>query len=658
MISILLALLVVPMGLSAEEVLSQDPRWDFGNVKQDDFYHYLICHDGAPDMCYEAEIRFYEDSGLFVHVMITEKLLQYPWTSEGYINIGDMVSGIHDDDIFYISYANINNPPREYNFAISEGFSLEPLAVRDRYTYTFAESITKTIFLIGGEVRVGDGPILQHDPVLEAGRVWTITEEPYVMVKEKKSEYSYGDLNLEDMLYVIEYLNREPLMQVTVAEGIPFPLEGHVMGDADIMRNDPNVSDRFWFKLIDTNHPAFAVEIVEIPEDIPEEIPEELLIPFTNVTIIPDIPEIILPPKLPDEPAKDNSRYTSELDEMIGTMTKDEFQELLAKFISTMGRGETKTEPAEQGTLEISADKNSYSRGDTIKFSGLTSFDTPTSRIMITDSEGVGIVSIPIIFDNDKRFSVETETNTWDAVGTLRATITHHGHTAGTTFDYNIDTFQFTDDSVHYEIEGRESDIEIFSDRISIYMDPGEDTILAMAIPYDIIPKAYTVEIYVDHQTVTFDEALAEERRLSVQIPSTATFVQMFFSDEAPETECLGTARCIESVITEVIDGDTIKIQGGQKIRFALTSAPELSDVGGLEASQYIATICPPGSFVTIDEDDKQTGGSYGRIIGTIHCDGENLNERLVNSGYGYISKIFCGKSEFASEPWAVRHGC
>ena len=121
--------------------------------------------------------------------------------------------------------------------------------------------------------------------------------------------------------------------------------------------------------------------------------------------------------------------------------------------------------------------------------------------------------------------------------------------------------------------------------------------------------------------------------------------------------DCSGDARCFTGTVTEVIDGDTIRVDG-QSIRFALASAPELHESQGALARELVDSICPPGSTALVDEDDGQTQGSYGRIIGVIYCNDYNLNEELLDSGVGEISFEFCYTSEFASSSWALKHGC
>jgi len=34
------------------------------------------------------------------------------------------------------------------------------------------------------------------------------------------------------------------------------------------------------------------------------------------------------------------------------------------------------------------------------------------------------------------------------------------------------------------------------------------------------------------------------------------------------------------------------------------------------------------------------------------------LNEELLDANLGYLEVRFCSSSEFANEPWAIKHGC
>ena len=120
------------------------------------------------------------------------------------------------------------------------------------------------------------------------------------------------------------------------------------------------------------------------------------------------------------------------------------------------------------------------------------------------------------------------------------------------------------------------------------------------------------------------------------------------------QDECSGNARCFSGKVTQVIDGDTIRINE-HSIRFALSSAPELGQTNGEKAREFIGDICPVGSEALVDEDDNQTEGSYGRIIAVIYCNDRNLNSELLDANLGHIATEFCSKSEFASSFWAQK---
>ncbi len=128
-------------------------------------------------------------------------------------------------------------------------------------------------------------------------------------------------------------------------------------------------------------------------------------------------------------------------------------------------------------------------------------------------------------------------------------------------------------------------------------------------------------------------------------------------SDEKAETTpCSGDAGCISGTVTQIIDGDTIKVDG-QSIRFALVDAPKIKHDGG-KSRNFLEVVCPVGSEVIVDQDDKQLEDKYGRILGVIYCNDMNLNKELLDSGLGDLYSAFCDQSEFSTHSWAVKHGC
>ena len=125
---------------------------------------------------------------------------------------------------------------------------------------------------------------------------------------------------------------------------------------------------------------------------------------------------------------------------------------------------------------------------------------------------------------------------------------------------------------------------------------------------------------------------------------------------ERKSIECSGNALCISGKITQIIDGDTVKVNG-KSIRFALVDAPELKYDGG-QAKQFLEQVCPVGSEVIVDQDDDQLSDKYGRMLGVIYCNDMNLNQEILDSGIGDLYEAFCDQSEFATHYWATKHGC
>ncbi len=118
-------------------------------------------------------------------------------------------------------------------------------------------------------------------------------------------------------------------------------------------------------------------------------------------------------------------------------------------------------------------------------------------------------------------------------------------------------------------------------------------------------------------------------------------------------TSCKGTARCFSGTVTYIVDGDTLDVDN-QRIRLTLVNTPEVGQSGYQKAKDFTASTCPVGSRALVDEDDGQTGGSYGRIIAVVYCGTTNLNAALLQGGYAVILTQYCSVSEFAGEPWAI----
>ena len=151
------------------------------------------------------------------------------------------------------------------------------------------------------------------------------------------------------------------------------------------------------------------------------------------------------------------------------------------------------------------------------------------------------------------------------------------------------------------------------------------------------------------------------KKSIAVGIGIAVVGVLVVSFSSSPNTLGINTPDIITTpksqIVTQIVDGDTIKVDG-KSIRFALASAPELSEAGGIEARKFIEIVCPVGSPVIIDEDSGQPEGSYGRVLAVVYCNGINLNAEILDARVGTLSTEFCSVSEFANDDWAQKHGC
>ncbi len=704
LIALLLPLssLLSAYGGLAEDIIAHDARWSLGEgLEEGDVYGYLICVTKPNAVCYEATLEFAgktaDDFGSYwiVNARIQEVLGYLTPDEYGYLGTNQKATGDFDVDSMNIRYAKNADPAniQHYTFLSSDRFELKTThPAGNRY----ADSIYDTIMLIGGKISVGSGNVYKIPPIIRVGEEWVSHDKDFVViVTSKHPQYQYENLFYDNGVHTVKYLSDRPIVEVSIADGIAFPLEGKVLTDTIILR-DTYVDNKFWFKLIHTSKIEQAVpDIPETDPAAPDKIPKE---PATAPELQEDIPQI-------QNDADNAGSIIPGLD-----IDSDKLYE---QFLEWLDRKLDPSNPASSTEiLSISTEKDFYTRGETISFDGIASRTSVNSfsAIIQTEIEGMPFSSIPVSIDEDGTYHIEVNTSSWDIIGKMSATINHGTATATTSFDFDSlsavktgkentagtssssdagggDEDDVQAQQISFDIQGRIiHETFKYDDSVVLFFDQSENAVdadLVVRIPRDVLDardgengEDTTFVVYLDGKETehTEDNARSDYRTLTIPVFAYSETLEIVSPlggslqpDAVPPPEndniqsapsCIGNARCIETHAVRIIDGDTIKITGGQNIRFALASAPELSESAGPYAKDLVAGICPVGSEVIVDEDDFQTQGSYERIIGVIHCNGVNLNEYLLESGIGYVITSFCNSSEFGSHDWAVRHGC
>ncbi len=94
----------------------------------------------------------------------------------------------------------------------------------------------------------------------------------------------------------------------------------------------------------------------------------------------------------------------------------------------------------------------------------------------------------------------------------------------------------------------------------------------------------------------------------------------------APSQTATDTVR-----VTEVIDGDTITITGGDRVRYVGIDTPEKGEPFYLEAWQANHELVE-GKAVRLERDVSETD-KYGRLLRYVWVDGTMVNAELVRRG-------------------------
>lgn len=94
--------------------------------------------------------------------------------------------------------------------------------------------------------------------------------------------------------------------------------------------------------------------------------------------------------------------------------------------------------------------------------------------------------------------------------------------------------------------------------------------------------------------------------------------------------------------VIRVVDGDTVEIENGQKVRYIGIDTPEtvkprvVVQCFGKEASNRNKELVE-GKTVELEKDISETD-KYGRLLRYVWIDGKMINEQLVSEGYARIS--------------------
>lgn len=106
-------------------------------------------------------------------------------------------------------------------------------------------------------------------------------------------------------------------------------------------------------------------------------------------------------------------------------------------------------------------------------------------------------------------------------------------------------------------------------------------------------------------------------------------------------------AKTLQAEVVGIVDGDTVKVLDVGKvlhrIRLDQIDAPEIRQAFGQKSKQHLsALIFRKKVAIVWDSKDR-----YGRILGTIYYQGENVNYQMVKDGYAWAYTKYLREQEY-----------
>ena len=109
------------------------------------------------------------------------------------------------------------------------------------------------------------------------------------------------------------------------------------------------------------------------------------------------------------------------------------------------------------------------------------------------------------------------------------------------------------------------------------------------------------------------------------------------------------------SYVTEIIDGDSFKIQGDE-VRLADVSCPEYYQPGGSEATQKLTDLINE-RYIYLDTDQQSGRDPYGRLVAVVYVEFNsthllNVNAAMWSLGYAEVTDYT--NNEFDPYTWTL----
>lgn len=127
-----------------------------------------------------------------------------------------------------------------------------------------------------------------------------------------------------------------------------------------------------------------------------------------------------------------------------------------------------------------------------------------------------------------------------------------------------------------------------------------------------------------------------EKAQNEIQIsPSPEVIGEQTQATTAPQETITPTSTMQQAKVVRVVDGDTIEIEGGQRIRYIGIDTPETGGCFATQSTNKNKELVE-GKTIGLEKDVSETD-RYGRLLRYVYVGEVLINEALVKEGYAQV---------------------
>ncbi len=93
------------------------------------------------------------------------------------------------------------------------------------------------------------------------------------------------------------------------------------------------------------------------------------------------------------------------------------------------------------------------------------------------------------------------------------------------------------------------------------------------------------------------------------------------------------------ATVARIVDGDSIRLRSGEKIRFYGVNSPEMNTYAGKKAKAYLESILPRNARVQLIRISKD---QHGRTLAIVLYKGKILQELMLKKKHAWVFKRYC----------------